>query len=285
MYSSFQKQLTPPSSDEATPLNQRNTQGLRRSTSYESSEDDFADDFDEDDFEDLDPSKRFEAHVADRLSVRLLAIADDDEESHERLLRKSLRLLNIVEDKDDDREEGEEWHDRKPSPRLSLSRRRLSIEKEEPSLLEEELAEEAASRRFWTMICMALIGLVTVATTLWVGVEFIGPPNQPVGRYRLIERQEGIDFFNYYTFYEGKDSAGSAGYNTYVNRDRAQTLGIVNVTMENDELDVYNTGRADKEDVRQVEPFIYMSSTPTLAGPRESIRLEGLRRFNRGLFM
>ena len=36
---------------------------------------------------------------------------------------------------------------------------------------------------------------------------------------------------------------------------------------------------------KKKEPFIYMGSSPTEAGPRDSIRLEGKRRFNRGLFI
>ena len=33
------------------------------------------------------------------------------------------------------------------------------------------------------------------------------------------------------------------------------------------------------------EPFLYLKSSPTPAGPRNSIRLEGKQRFNRGLFI
>jgi hypothetical protein len=121
-------------------------------------------------------------------------------------------------------------------------------------------------------------------------------------------------------------------------------LGILNITMEKDVLDVYfdhqkrrrrrsqetnvtskggggnnnssranmtdaqieeaiqaqnakqetETGAKDKESEDQLldsfpdlilEPFLYMSSAPTALGPRESIRLEGKRRFNRGLFI
>jgi len=36
---------------------------------------------------------------------------------------------------------------------------------------------------------------------------------------------------------------------------------------------------------KKKEPFVYMGSAPTEAGPRDSIRLEGKRRFNRGLFI
>jgi hypothetical protein len=39
-----------------------------------------------------------------------------------------------------------------------------------------------------------------------------------IGPYTTIrEVQEGSDFWSYYDFYEGNDTLGSAGYNTYVN--------------------------------------------------------------------
>lgn len=120
--------------------------------------------------------------------------------------------------------------------------------------------------------------------------------------------QEGHDFFEYYNYYQGRDSAGSNGFNTYVSAERAIELGIVNITMEKDILDLTSNsaGRRrrttdnatlDEEMVEtehdlledaptlKDEPFIYMSSASTADGPRESIRLEGKRRFNRGLFI
>jgi hypothetical protein len=41
----------------------------------------------------------------------------------------------------------------------------------------------------------------------------------------------------------------------------------------------------DKQNGTVTEPFVYMGSAPTKEGPRDSIRLEGKRRFNRGLFI
>jgi hypothetical protein len=117
---------------------------------------------------------------------------------------------------------------------------------------------------------------------------------EPVGPYMLIERQEGEDFFQYYSFYEGRDSVGSNGFNTYVSMQAAKDLNIVNVSYEPDELDVFGTRRRYRrrsmdlqtdEDRAGKEPFVYMSSSPTIGGPRNSIRLEGNRRFNRGLFV
>ncbi len=101
--------------------------------------------------------------------------------------------------------------------------------------------------------------------------------------------QEGLEFFQYYNFYEGPDSVGSNGYITYVSHDRADEIGIANITMEIDELDVFNISsderRLKSKRKTTPEPFLYLLSAPTEKGPRESIRLEGKRRFNRGLFI
>lgn len=57
--------------------------------------------------------------------------------------------------------------------------------------------------------------------------------------------------------------------------------------MEEDELDVFfrDSPRRRMKSKTKQEPFLYLSSAPTKEGPRESIRLEGKRRFNRGLFV
>lgn len=55
----------------------------------------------------------------------------------------------------------------------------------------------------------------------------------------------------------------------YVSEKRAKQLDILNVT----------TGQRDGQE------YVYMSSAPTTTGPRESIRLEGKKRYNRGLFI
>jgi len=70
-------------------------------------------------------------------------------------------------------------------------------------------------------------------------------------------------------------------------------LGIANVTWE--DIDPYifglhNDTKGDESNTRQdekagKEPFVYMSTSSTAEGPRNSIRLEGLHRFNRGLFI
>jgi hypothetical protein len=87
---------------------------------------------------------------------------------------------------------------------------------------------------------------------------------EPIGPYELVEYQHGHEFLQYYDFYVGADSLGSAGHNSYVSQHRAQELNIIQV---------------DRQD------NVILSSAPTAQGMRESIRLHGKRRFNRGLFV
>ena len=92
------------------------------------------------------------------------------------------------------------------------------------------------------------------------------------GPYKLLEAHLGASFLDYYDFYEGADSLGSAGYNTYVNKQRAMELGLVQV-LKDDEKESSMTS-------------ILLQSAPTADGPRESIRLEGKTRYqDRGLFL
>lgn len=114
----------------------------------------------------------------------------------------------------------------------------------------------------------------------------------------VILSQEGDNFFGHYTFYEGPDSVGSNGYVTYVAEQRARDVAIANISYEVDELDRFyqrrNLGGADSEGEEETatktnqsktEPFLYLKTAATEAGPRESVRLEGKKRFNRGLFI
>jgi hypothetical protein len=108
-----------------------------------------------------------------------------------------------------------------------------------------------------------------------------------------IKFKEGEDFFSHYVFYNGRDSEGSKGYVNYVNRDQATDLNIANVTWEDADPSIYYSNSNGtigdltdrKEYENSKEPFVYMSTSPTEEGPRSSVRLEGLRRFNRGLFI
>jgi hypothetical protein len=220
------------------------------------------------------------------------------------------------------------------------------------------------------VIAVFVLTLVVAALLLGLGALAAGPPLQPVGEYRILEAQEGDDFWNYYDFYAGKDSAGSNGYITYVSRDVGEGDGIIDVVTEvipegrmieiyedgdmrgevdwlaedlafldqlsrlkADDLGINasgptaastkraNEGESTTEERMKVatldtqrgqdaisdspppklepfnpdddgnntgiptETFVIISSSPTIEGPRNSIRLEGLRRFNRGLFI
>lgn len=221
---------------------------------------------------------------------------------------------------------------------------------------EDDLKPRSVLCKVATMLCVAVGGLAGVWALFALTKRVVGPPNQPVGDYRLVELQEGNQFFDYYDFYAGPDSAGSNGYITYVSKDRAKELGIARVETEpvpddqlpggtpigdDDDDDVDDTaadveGAADESDDggsettsdarrrrRQLggtgnvtstrtssttserlgtstkeeqqarqhwsdtgnETFVYLSTAPTEKGPRESVRLEGKRRFNRGLFI
>ena len=126
---------------------------------------------------------------------------------------------------------------------------------------------------------VGIIGLMIVRTS---PVGHLGGL-RPVGPYELQSVQEGETFFDNYNFYDGPDSLGSAGYNVYVSEERATEAGIANVTKENVE-DAVATSESGGS-VKKVEEFIYMSSVPSEGGPRESVRLEGKERYDRGLFI
>lgn len=136
-----------------------------------------------------------------------------------------------------------------------------------------EYTKNVGKRTKWIILvaCVLLPALVVVV------LKFEN--REPTGPYKLIECQEGDDFFKYYDLLDGPDSLGSAGYNTYVGMKRVKELGIANVTVETSS-NVYESSGGETE-----ETFVYMSSTPTKEGPRESIRLEGKRAFDRGLFI
>lgn len=136
--------------------------------------------------------------------------------------------------------------------------------------------DESLFGKMVTIISLALLGLLAIFVLLQVSSLVVGPPSEPIGPYKLVEVQEGEDFFDHYTFYDGPDSEGSKGYINYVDKQNAHDLNIANVTWEN-----VDGNQADGEK----EPFVYMNTAATADGPRHSIRLEGLRRFNRGLFI
>ncbi len=70
----------------------------------------------------------------------------------------------------------------------------------------------------------------------------------------------------------------------------ATHLNIANVTYEPKSSNTFGDSNSsdnkdESDDNSEQESFIYMSTAPTVAGPRKSVRLEGFKRFNRGLFI
>ena len=103
-----------------------------------------------------DTEKDRESLAAERLSIRLLAIPDDDEEEHDRILRESLHFVSLSTE----------------------VQKRKSIR-----------AQQQAGGRIGFMIAMVVAGFVLLGIALYVGAKVIGPPSQPLGRYQLVERQ------------------------------------------------------------------------------------------------
>jgi len=137
--------------------------------------------------------------------------------------------------------------------------------------------ESSRPRRFGKAILVggvvvitALISLVFITVHRALERHRLADAETHFGNYHLVERQVGASFWDFYDFLDGADSLGSAGYNTYVGpKARAQAMDLIRV-----------------EDDGQQSPAIYMQSKQGKTGePRYAVRLEGKRRYNRGLFI
>jgi Glycosyl hydrolases family 16 len=95
------------------------------------------------------------------------------------------------------------------------------------------------------------------------------------GPYHLLEVHHGQSFFDYYDFHDGPDSLGSAGYNTYVRQERAQELGLMDIVNDDDDGEEYVVMKSAAGQTRDEHGNRF----------RESIRLEGKRRLDRGLLV
>lgn len=160
------------------------------------------------------------------------------------------------------------------------TRYQMELVDETSSFTGDVNAISSSSSSSWTKSIFGKIAIVTItALAIFLGKHAIHYTQVktggivPTGPYRLVEAQEGNDFFSFYDFYDGPDSLGSAGHNVYVSQSRAEELDIASIITENDPM----TGERDE--------FVYMSSAPTKKGPRDSVRLEGKTRFDRGLFI
>lgn len=130
-----------------------------------------------------------------------------------------------------------------------------------PDEIQNETLKKTARR------CLAVLAILMAGVTTVIVSKRKRP--LPTGPYQLVELQEGSNFFNYYTFFDGPDSLGSAGYNIYASKKRATELGIAKTVL----------------DPVTEKQHIIMKSKKTHNGPRESVRLEGNRRFDHGLFI
>jgi hypothetical protein len=145
----------------------------------------------------------------------------------------------------------------------------------------------AIPKKYYLLGSVVAIGLVVLVKEFHTGSSssktssWLRPAVNLTGPYHLVEAHTGQNFFNFYTFWDGADSLGSAGYNTYVPQDKATKLGLINVTKYGNDND------NDDDDVA-----IYISSKAG-SGPRDkygnrfrdSVRLEGKTRFDRGLIV
>jgi len=215
-----------------------------------------------------------EDKAADDLS-RLLLACNDNKEIRKSVLMKSFHLNDDEDDMPQiDYRRQSSFTGSSFSPRNSSGIFMESLE--ELQELEDHVKMERHSKfGFKAMVSVAVTGLLAILTCLALGFGtiFESSRRQPIGPYVLIDKQEGKNFFSNYAFYSGSDSEGSNGYINYVDKEKAFAQGIANVTFE-----PINSGE-------KTEPFIYMSTTPTVKGPRNSVRLEGLKRYNRGLFI
>ena len=104
--------------------------------------------------------------------------------------------------------------------------------------------------------------------------------------YKLVERQVGNSFFDHYRFYDGPDSVGSGGHQVYVSQEKAKQLSLYNVSSEMVVVhENQDAGRQPEEEQFESREYIIMKSSHTSTGKRASIRLEGKRRYNHGLFV
>jgi len=110
---------------------------------------------------------RRESIAADRLSERLLAIDDGDDEMEDLILHETLDM------------------------EVSMQLVRIS-ERGRPVMVTKNgngLATKDIGGRFFSMTSLCALALSIICSALWISEEFIGPPNQPVGSYELIQRQ------------------------------------------------------------------------------------------------
>jgi hypothetical protein len=122
--------------------------------------------------------------AANQLSVRLLNISSEDDEVD--VLRETLDLSSHTSN-----------NLRKAyqhnNNRMDASERRLVYPEDEESIQQQTKAPSFTEFTSRLTICpllvMTLLFFATLGLLMFWGVKAIGPPNRPIGAYRLIERQ------------------------------------------------------------------------------------------------
>ena len=340
--------------------------------------------------------------TVDKIGNELLE-AHDNKRLEQNILSRSLKLVvspqEILDVPSEDQQEGEEMisnvHEstRKlrrvtsggagiRSMRGMMPRPKSHPEIDQGSEESDEFDQKKKKRipKYFTvqvisMMALMIFVILLLAMALALGTLAVGPPRQPLGEYQIVEAHEGENFWQYWDFYAGKDSAGSNGYINYVSEKVAREVGIVevitetvpkksmvqiydkddsrfeedwlaedlafldqlkrqevaeNITEQLDNTTKHATGskknsttassnstktvkkkKAESRHLQNIsddspppklepfnpdntnstsssaatETFVMISSSPTPEGPRNSVRLEGRRRFNRGLFI
>ena len=114
---------------------------------------------------------RRESMAADALSERLLAIDDDDDEMEDLILHETLNVTLT--------ERG----------RLLAAARSKHGTGSPTAGTPATIDWKDMGGRLCSMTSLLVLAFAVICSALWIGAEFIGPPNQPVGPYQLIERQ------------------------------------------------------------------------------------------------
>lgn len=115
---------------------------------------------------------RRESMAADRLSMRLLAIDDDDDEMEDRILHEVLNL-----------DIGTQL--------ITHSNREQPTEKDDAitTTVSSTINWKGVGGTICSMTTLFVLAFGMIGAAIWISNQFIGPPNQPVGPYELIERQ------------------------------------------------------------------------------------------------
>jgi hypothetical protein len=98
-------------------------------------------------------SLKHEAMAANCLSMRLLQVDIDDSDAKELILQESLNIPSLH--------------------RAGAGHKILDYM--------EQASRQAACEQLMTMMCVCCLTLRLIVAAFWAEVEFIGPPNQPVG--------------------------------------------------------------------------------------------------------